>query len=278
MKSIALVSLSLVPLALGCAKSRDDAKPTPAPSAVSASPKAGVVQTSTCRYESAIATSSLDVADVISLDLPQDQVKKAIVCSTGGLQECAGTISQTHAPVKGEATWKLTADQRGLVSIASVEKNQGVDRDVLGCATTILQKIDLPDGDKASTEVRVTLRYAPQEPGTSPRFSGIKIDQTSAVTSGRMEGADKTIAAAAGRMRGCYLLGLEGDDKQAGSLDYTLQVGADGAVSDAKLTQRGNLTTSVVDCATVVLQALKLPAPEGGKGGVTGSFTLSRSR
>jgi hypothetical protein len=44
------------------------------------------------------------------------------------------------------------------------------------------------------------------------------------------------------------------------------------------VTQKGNLTSSVVDCATVVLKALKLPAPDGGKGGVTGSYALSRAR
>lgn len=234
-------------------------------------PPEGVESATKCRYESATATSSIEVASLVALDLPADKTRTAIKCSGGPLQECAGAMRDESA--RGEVTYTLTVDTRGFVTDAQPDETKLAPK-ITACATQILKRLELPPPDKQTT-VKVGLRYA-QRDDSGGRFAGASVTQKTEILAGKSSGAAGAVDAALGRMRACYLLALEREATAAGVLDAELEIAADGTVASHKVTQRGTILKETVACADVVLGAAAFPKPEVAPLKVKARFELKK--
>lgn len=220
-------------------------------------PPEGVESATKCRYESATATSSIEIASVVALDLPADKTLAALRCSGGPLQECAGALRDGAA--RGEVTYTLAVDPRGFVTDARPDETKLAPK-ITGCATEILRRIELPPPEKATT-AKLTLRYGDRDDGGG-RFAGATATPRTEILAGRSAAATGAVDAALGRLRGCYLLALEREAASKGLLEAELEIAADGSVTKHKVTQRGALLKETVACADVVLAAVAFPKPE----------------
>ena len=94
------------------------------------------------------------------------------------------------------------------------------------------------------------------------------------VSSGKISGAERVIAGAKGRIRGCYQSGLNSNPDMEGRVTFTLTIGGSGSVSNASVSPSGSLSGGVVSCIQGVLRSLNFDAPEGGAASVTGNFSF----
>ncbi len=94
------------------------------------------------------------------------------------------------------------------------------------------------------------------------------------VSSGKISGADRVLAGARGRIRGCYQSGLNSNPDMEGRVSFTLSISASGSVSSASASPSGSLSGGVVSCIQGVLRSLSFDAPEGGAATVSGSFSF----
>ncbi len=234
-------------------------------------PAEGVESATKCRYESATATSSVEIASLVALDLPMDKARDALRCSGGPLQECAGALRDAAA--RGEVTYTLAIDPRGFVTEATPAETKLAPK-LTACATEILKRIELPPPDTA-TSAKVTLRYGDRD-DSGGRFAGATVTQRTEVVKGRGSAARSAIDGALGRLRGCYLLTLEREASAQGSLDAELVIAADGGVTSRKVTQRGTLLKETVSCADVVLGATAFPKPEAAPLTLRARFELKK--
>lgn len=220
-------------------------------------PAAGVESATKCRYESATATSSLEIGSIVALELPSEPTQAALRCSGGPLQECAGALRDGTA--RGEVSFTLAVDPRGFVTEAKPGETKLAPK-ITACATEILKRIELPPPDKATT-AKLTLKYGDRD-DSGGRFAGATATQRTEVVAGRSSGASAAIDGALGRLRGCYLLALEREATARGVLEAELEISADGGVAARTVTQRGTLLKETVACADVVLGAMAFPKPE----------------
>lgn len=239
-------------LSMGCAEQRKADVRGP-----NDGPPEGVESATKCRYESATATSSIEIASVVALDLPSDKTIAALRCSGGPLQECAGALRDESG--RGEVTYSLSVDTRGFVTDAQPGETKLAPK-ITACATEILKRIELPPPEKATT-AKLTLRYG-QRDDSGGRFAGATATQRTEILAGKSTTAAGAIDAALGRIRGCYLLALEREATSTGVLDAEIEIGADGAVKARKVTQRGSILKETVACADVVIGATGFAKPE----------------
>jgi hypothetical protein len=94
------------------------------------------------------------------------------------------------------------------------------------------------------------------------------------VSSGKISGAERVIAGAKGRIRGCYQAGLNSNPDMEGRVTFTLTISGAGSVSNASVSPSGSLNGSVVSCIQGVLRSLNFDAPEGGAASVNGNFSF----
>jgi hypothetical protein len=73
--------------------------------------------------------------------------------------------------------------------------------------------------------------------------------------------AARVVASLRAGLRDCY---AHETSDGVGSIRYTLSVGANGAVSNVSAAPSGDLSSTLIACATARLQAAKFEAPEGG--------------
>lgn len=244
--------VALVGSILGCAEQRKPEARGP-----NDGPAEGVESATKCRYESATASSSIEIASLVALDLPTDKTQAALRCSGGPLQECAGALRDETA--RGEVAYTLAVDPRGFVTDAKPGDTKLAPK-VTACATEILRRVELPPPDKPTT-AKLTLRYSDRD-DSGGRFAGATVTQRTEIVAGRSSGAAAAMDGALGRLRGCYLLALEREATSRGTLDAELEISADGGVASRKVTQRGTLLKETVACADVVLGATAFPRPE----------------
>jgi hypothetical protein len=97
------------------------------------------------------------------------------------------------------------------------------------------------------------------------------------VSVGKISGADRVLAGARGRIRGCYQAGLNTNPDMEGRVTFTISVGGSGSVSSASATPSGTLSGGVVSCIQGVLRGLSFDPPENGAATVSGSFSFVNS-
>jgi len=83
----------------------------------------------------------------------------------------------------------------------------------------------------------------------------------SSVSGGTMGNAARVVAGLRAGLRDCYA--RETSDA-AGSIRFTLTVGANGAVSNVSAAPSGALSSGLLTCATTHVSAAKFDPPEGG--------------
>lgn len=262
---LAVLALLAVPLASGCAKRREEASPSPPSTA-----PLGVDPPTKCRFESVTATASLDITGLQSLELPADKVKASLACSGGPLQECAGTLGGKGEPFVGTLAYTLSVDARGFVTDAKLDG--AAPPAVADCATQILKRLDFPGAEKGASTVKVSLQYGKHQ--ESPRFAGVEVSATTEVLEGKLDNPNKSLDAAIGRMRGCYLLSLEREAQAAGTIGFTIAIAPTGNATDTTLEQRGTLTKDAVACVETVLRATTFPVTAATK--LKGTVTMRK--
>lgn len=94
------------------------------------------------------------------------------------------------------------------------------------------------------------------------------------VSAGKISGADRVLAGARGRIRGCYQAGLNSNPDMEGRVSFTLSISGSGSVSNASASPSGSLSGGVVSCIQGVLRGLSFDPPEGGAATVSGSFSF----
>lgn len=91
---------------------------------------------------------------------------------------------------------------------------------------------------------------------------------------GRVEGADKVIAAARPMVRRCYQSGLNAAADMEGRVAFFLDLASDGSVGRVCRKVTGTLSPEVAGCISAALKGLSFEAPTGGHATVGGSFSF----
>ncbi len=94
------------------------------------------------------------------------------------------------------------------------------------------------------------------------------------VSAGKINGAERVLRGAQGRIRGCYQAGLGSNPDMEGRVSYTLSISGSGSVSNASVSPSGSLSGGVVSCIRGVLSGLSFDPPEGGAASVSGSYSF----
>lgn len=97
------------------------------------------------------------------------------------------------------------------------------------------------------------------------------------VSVGKISGADRVLAGARGRVRGCYQSGLGTNPDMEGRVSFTISVGGSGSVSSVNVSPGGTISGAVVSCINGVLRGLNFDPPDGGAATVAGSFSFVNS-
>lgn len=264
-----MVALLVVAATASCARKREE----PGAAASSAAPPpTGVAAADQCRFESATASSSLDVASIVALDLHVTDVRKVVSCSGAPLAECGGKLPAE--PARGEVSYTLSVDKRGFVTGAKIDQTT-LPATVTSCTTEILKRLQMPAPEKDETKVQVKLAYAKRD--DAGRFANARVTPTVQLGAGKVDAPEKAIDAQLGKVRACYLMALESKADAAGRLDYALTLGKDGDVLDANVTAgSGTLTADTVTCVKTVLSVARFAAPGAPKTVVKGTLTFAK--
>lgn len=83
---------------------------------------------------------------------------------------------------------------------------------------------------------------------------------------GVVPNADNVIASLRPRFRACFNRGLDIDPHLDGSATFTVDIGADGAVTSVERASMEGLTNAVARCLADVLTSAHFDAPERGHG------------
>jgi hypothetical protein len=112
--------------------------------------------------------------------------------------------------------------------------------------------------------------------GVQTKVDGPKasLTATGSVTVGNINGAERVLAGARGRVRSCYQTGLATNEAMEGRVSFTIAVGGTGAVQSVSTSPSGSLSSGVVSCVQGVLRGLAFEPPENGAATLTGSYAF----
>ena len=130
--------------------------------------------------------------------------------------------------------------------------------------------------DLARLGSRTAAEGTRESSGTQEKVAGPrgKVDGGGKVSVGKIDGAERVLAGARGRIRGCYQAGLASSGDMTGRVAFTVTVDGSGGIQSVNATSSGTLSGGVVQCVSGVLRSLRFDAPESGAAAVAGSFSF----
>ena len=145
----------------------------------------------------------------------------------------------------------------------------------------------MPEASPASPEGTCVDRTGRRWPDTRVTNAPPSIPTiTSSPSPDKIAGADRVLAAARGKVRGCYQSALSRDERVSGRVTYTTRLATDGAVAHVCLRATGTIAQSVaMPCFEELLLGLRFsppepptsPGAEPGRSTVAGSFSFQNA-